>query len=142
MARGKLPEPGHPLEIVLLLIWKMRQNIEFQKSRATLQALLNQKGAEPKNIESAFADLREAFFPFDKNQRKQEIDQMRNAMLREIQRGPVYFSPMRDPNEHKVTARLARGQEALVRRQAEMNRGKARRLDSGFEEKRRRRTAG
>ncbi len=116
----RVPPPGDPMEIIFLLIWKMRQEIEFQKSRAPLQALLNQKGAEPKHIEAAFADLRAAFFPFEKNQRKQEIGGMRQAMMREIARGPLSVTPMTDPNHHKMANRLARGQERLVRRHQQL----------------------
>lgn len=108
------------MEIVFLLIWKMRQNIEFQKSRATLQALLNQKGAETKHIEDAFEDLKNAFFPHDKNQKKQEIGNLRNVMMREIARGALAVIPTVDPDHRKVANRLARGQERLYSRQQQM----------------------
>ena len=104
------------MEIVFLLIWKMRQDIEFQKSRSTLQALLNQKGAESKHIEDAFNDLRSAFFPFEKNQKKQEIGDLRQAMMREIARGALQVTPTVDPDRKKMANRLARGQNRLTRR--------------------------
>ncbi len=116
----RVPPPGDPMETIFLLVWKMRQNIEFLKSRATLQALLNQKGAEPKHIEEAFNELRHAFFPFEKNQRKQEIGDMRQVMMREIARGAVAVIPTVDPDHRKVANRLARGQERLIRRQQQM----------------------
>lgn len=106
------------MEIIFLLIWKMRQDIEFQKQRANMQAQLNQKGAEPKHIEEAFADLRAAFFPFEKNQKKQEMGDMRQAMLREIARGALSVIPTVDPDRGKMSNRIARGQEKLARRQA------------------------
>lgn len=110
----RVPPPGDPLEIVFLLVWKMRQNIEFQTARATLQALLNQKGAEPKHIEDAFQDLKNSFFPFEKNQKKQEIGELRKAMMREIARGPLSVTPMADPDRRKMANRLMRGQDRLV----------------------------
>jgi hypothetical protein len=116
----RVPPPGDPMEIFFLLIWKMRQDIEFQKSRATLQALLNQKGAEAKHIEEAFEELKNAFFPYDRNQRKQEIGNLRQAMMREIARGALSVTPMVDPDHRKVANRLARGQERLMRRQQQM----------------------
>jgi len=116
----RVPAPGDPMEIIFLLIWKMRQDIEFQKSRSTLQALLNQKGAESKHIEEAFDDLKNAFFPHDKNQKKQEIGDMRQTMMREIARGALAVIPTVDPDRHKVSNRLAKGHERLVTRQQQM----------------------
>lgn len=116
----KVPPRGDPMEIMYILIWKMRQDIEFQKSRSTLQALLNQKGAEPKHIEEAFGDLRAAFFPFEKNQRKAEIGDLRQTMMREIARGALSITPMADPDHRKVANRLARGQQRLLHRQQQM----------------------
>jgi hypothetical protein len=102
------------MEIIFLLVWKMRQNIEFQTARSTLQALLNQKGAEPKHIEDAFEDLKNSFFPFEKNQKKQEIGALRQAMMREIARGALSVTPMADPDRRKMANRLVRGQERLA----------------------------
>jgi hypothetical protein len=116
----RVPKPGDPMEIVFLLMWKMRQDIEFQKSRATLQALMNQKGAEPKHIEEAFGDLRASFFPFEKNQKKQEINNLKQTMLREIARGALQVTPTMNPDQRKVNNRLARGQERLLRRQQQV----------------------
>jgi len=118
---SRVPPPGDPMEILFLLIWKMRQDIEFQTSRATLQALLNQKGAEAKHIEDAFKDLRDAFFPFEKNHRKQEVKELRQIMLREVARGALSVIPQVDPDHRKVANRLARGQERLHRRQQQMS---------------------
>lgn len=116
----RVPKPGDPMEIVFLLMWKMRQDIEFQKSRATLQALMNQKGAESKHIEEAFQDLRASFFPFEKNQKKQEINNLKQTMLREIARGALQVTPTMNPDQRKVNNRLARGQERLLRRQQQV----------------------
>lgn len=112
----RVPPPGDPMETFHLLIWKMRQDIEFQKSRATLQALMNQKGAESKHIEEAFKDLRSAFFPFEKNQRKQEVGNLRQLMLREVARGALSVVPQVDMDHKKMANRLARGQERLYQR--------------------------
>lgn len=117
---SRVPKPGDPVELVFLLIWKMREGIEFQKSRSTLQALMNQKGAEPKHIEEAFEDLRMAFFPFEKNQKKQEIGNLRQTMMREIARGALSVTPTVDPDSRKMANRLARGQEQLLKRQQQV----------------------
>jgi hypothetical protein len=115
---SRVPPPGDPMELIFLLIWKMRQDIEFQKSRATLQALLNQKGAESKHIEDAFKDLRSSFFPFEKNQRKQEVGNLKKLMMREVARGALAVIPQANPDQRKTANRIARGQERLQKRPA------------------------
>jgi broad specificity phosphatase PhoE len=124
------PEPGSPMEMVYLLVWKMRQNIEFHKSRATMQALLSLKGAEDKTIMAAFDDLREAFFPFDKNEKKDEIKRMKDEMLKEINRGPLAITVLADPNRKKVASRLVRGEADLMQRQRLTQSGRAVNIDA------------
>lgn len=126
------------MEIIFLFIWKMRQDIEYQKSRAVMQALLNQKGAEPKHIEDAFKDLRSAFFPFEKNQRKQEVNEQRQTLMRFVQNGPVAFTPTADPNQRKMAHRLSRGQERLFRRpQGGIDLSNTKKIDPPFGPRRR-----
>ncbi len=133
-----LPWPGDPLELVFLLVWKMRQQVEFQKERATLQALMAQKGAEGKQIESVFEDLKEAFFPYDKNERKADDKKMREAMYSEISRGPLELTAMSDPNKRKVDHRLQRGTADLQKKSDLQKTGNLMTLDDAFEKARRR----
>lgn len=115
----------------------MRQEIEFQKSRSTLQALLSQKGAEDKEIMKAFNDLKEAFFPFDKNQKKDEIRNLREAMQKELARGPLTITPLEDLTRKNVKGKLSKGQEALARREQLSQEGRLTALDP-FDQIRRR----
>lgn len=102
---------------MFILLWKMRQDIEFQKTRATLQGLLGQKGSESKHIMEAFEDLKNAYFPFERNQKTAEETKLKEVMMREIARGPLSVTPMVDNlDEHKVRAKLARGAERLHKR--------------------------
>lgn len=114
----RLPEPGSPMEILFLMVWTMRQDIEFQKSRATLQALLSQKGADDKTILKAFEDLRNAFHPFDRVQKKEDEKHQKDALRRWIQHGPVEVQAQIDPNRRKVASRLRRGDKDLAQRKA------------------------
>ena len=136
------PEPGSPMEMVHLLVWKMRQNIEFHKSRATMQALLSLKGAEDKTILAAFDDLKEAFFPFDKNEKKSEIQSLKNEMLREINRGPLAITVLADPNRKKVASRLVKGQEELAQKQRMQQAGRSVNIDAFQKAQRRTRRQG
>lgn len=125
----KMPEPGSPMEIVHLLVWKGRQNIEFHKSRSLLQALLSQKDAEDKTILQAFEDLREAFFPFDKNQKKDEAKRVREQLTKEVVRGPLSVVALEDPNRKKMASRLVRGREELARKSEAQRSGKMIQMD-------------
>lgn len=104
------------MELLFLLVWNMRQKIEFQKARSTLQALLSQQGAESKQIMESFEDLREAFFPFDKNEKEDEKRRLRDELMKEVARGPVVVEPMVDLYRPKIASKLARGQEILEQR--------------------------
>lgn len=93
------------MELVFLLVWKARQNSEFQKSRSTLQGLLSQKGASSKEILEAFEALKEAYFPYEKNQTKEENRQMREMLEREVKRGPVQVTPLPELTRPKKSLR-------------------------------------
>jgi DNA modification methylase len=129
------------MEMIFLMVWKRRQDIEFQKSRATLQALLSQKGAADKEILKAFEDLKDAFFPYDKNQKSDEIKKMREAMQKELKRGPLEISVIRDPDHKKTEAKLAKGQEVLRQGEALRREGRLQPMDPFDRARRRKRTA-
>jgi tmRNA-binding protein len=130
------------MEMVHLLVWKMRQNIEFHKSRATMQALLSLKGAEDKSVMAAFDDLKDAFFPFDKNEKKDEIARLKVEMLKEINRGALAITVLSDPNRKKITSRLAKGQADLDRTQHMRQAGKVVNIDAFQKAQRRTRSPG
>ena len=79
-----MPEPGSPMEIVFVLVWKMRQNIEFHKSRSLMQALLSQKGADDRTIMQAF-DL---FFSEDMTDGRRIISKLREQCCLKINAPP------------------------------------------------------
>lgn len=133
----KLPPFSTPTGIMFLLVFKMRQSIEFQKSRALVQALISQQGADNEHIKKAFDDLKEAFFPFDKNQREAELKKMRVEMERWVKHGPVAVTvderySEKDRNR-KMGMKLAKGQAKLAERLTQ----KTERLDP-FEKAKRR----
>lgn len=126
------------MELVFLLTWKMRQQIEFQKSRATMQALMSQKGAEEKQIQAVFEDLKEAFFPYDKNERLADTKRMKEAMYSEIARGPLELTVLEDPNRQKMNPRLQKG-EADLRKKGDLEqKGRLTTLDDAFAKARKR----
>lgn len=114
-----LPPFSTPTGMMLLLVYKMRQSIEFQKSRALIQALMAQKGAQDEQIKAVFTDLKEAFFPFDKNQREADLKKMKDAMKFWVNHGPVVVEQQMDDQktQRRTASKLARGARDLTARQ-------------------------
>src|SRR5512138_2128008 len=116
--------------MMFLLVYQMRQKIEFQKSRSLIQALMSQQGAQDEHIKKAFEDLKEAFFPFDKNQRSAELKKMRQAMDYWVKHGPVVVEAQDDGRQQKkMASKLLRGQKDLADRIAQEKQGKISGLD-------------
>ncbi len=137
----RVPEPGSPMEIVFVLLWKMRQDIEFQKQRATLQALMSQQGVESKPVLEAFDALKESFFPFSKASKSTDFKDMREHLMREVRRGPISVTPLEDPNQRKISSRLARGTQDLAKKTAMHQSGKTVDIDAFDRVRHRRRRA-
>src|SRR5690349_7824576 len=141
----KLPPFSTPTGVMFLLVFKMRQAIEFQKSRSLIQALMSQQGAQDDTIKKVFDDLKEAFFPFNKNQRDAELKQMKKVLDFWTKHGPVTVIPDQTYNakdqHRKMATKLARGQQALANRLTMEKQGRAVELDPFQKAKRRSRGA-
>jgi hypothetical protein len=124
-----LPDPGSPMEILMLVLWRMRQQIEFQKSRSVITALLNQQGAEAKYIEQAYDDLRESFFPFEKGEKEEEIATLKKVMQKELSRGPLSVKPMVDLTRDKMKKKLAKGERIMKEKADRLKKGTLKTLD-------------
>lgn len=127
--RGTLPEPGSLMEMIFLVVWKMRQNIEFQKTRVVVQAQMSQQGVEGKLIEKAFEDLRQAFFPFERTEREETIDSLRKALMKEVGRGGLSVKPMMDLTRAQMRQKLDKGAHALNQRAHLLKEGRLRSID-------------
>ncbi len=127
--RDNLPELGSPMEMIFLAIWKMRQSIEFQKTRVLVQAQLSQQGVEGKLIEKAFEDLRQAFFPFEKTQKEESIDLLRKALMKEVGRGGMKITPIADPIRAQMRHKLNQGSRVLDQRAELLRQGRLKPMD-------------
>lgn len=137
----KLPPISTPTGMMFLLVYHMRQKIEFQKSRALIQAMMAQQGAENDIIKKVFEDLKEAFFPFDKNQRSAELKKMRQAMDYWVKHGPVVVEAQDDGKQsRRMASKLLRGKKDLEDRKTQERQGKMVGIDPFEKAKRRART--
>lgn len=119
------------MEILFLVLWRMRQQVEFHKSRVVVQALLAQQGVESKHIEAAYEDLKEAYFPFEKAKRDEEITDLKKIMHRELAKGPLAVRPMMDLTKDNMKQKLSQGQAALSERATLLRSGRLQSLDKG-----------
>lgn len=134
----KLPPFTTPTGMMFLLVYHMRQKIEFQKSRALIQAMMSQQGAQDENIKKAFEELKEAFFPFDKNQKSAELKKMKDAMDYWVKQGPVVVEAQDDGKQsRRMASKLLRGQKDLADRKAQESQGVSVALDPFQKAKRR-----
>lgn len=117
------------MEMIFLSVWKMRQNIEFQKTRVVVQAQLSQQGVEGKLIEQAFEDLRQSFFPFEKTQREETNDLLRKALHKEVARGGLMIKPQVDLTRAQMRQKLTKGAMVVNQKADLLRQGRLKPLD-------------
>jgi len=91
------PAPGTPLESLMLLVWRARQDIELQKTRAIVQSVIAaaSEGEEAnKNLKEAWQDLLDEIYPFQKGHRKSADSAAMEFLRREVARGPMKVFPL------------------------------------------------
>jgi hypothetical protein len=94
------PAPGTPLESLMLMVWRARQDIELQKTRSIVGAIVA-SSAEGENIEKAnkqmtdtWADLLDEMYPYQRNKREKEEQSAIKYLLQEVARGPLKVTPL------------------------------------------------
>lgn len=111
------PKPGTPLESLMLLVWRMRQDVRQYETRALVHAIL---AAAPeadekthKNMQDAWKDYTEELFPFQRGQRRNENEAAVDYLKREVARGPLKVTPLQTLG--------TRAKSRLKRRHAEVS---------------------
>jgi len=94
------PAPGTPLESVMLLVWRMRQDIEFQRTRVTINAILA-SAAQGDNVQAANKELQDAWqdyldesYPYQKGQRTKTDSAAIEFLKQEVAKGPLTVTPL------------------------------------------------
>ena len=116
----RMPEPGSPLESLMLIVWRMRQDLRVQEVRAMTTAIVS-AGSEgddrDKPVQEAWNAYLTEMFPFQrgllKNQDQKAIDYLKS----EVAKGPLTVTSLEQ---------ITRGRSKLRRQQA-MTEGKRRR---------------
>jgi hypothetical protein len=95
------PEPGTLMESLILLVWRARQEIQMQQTRALVHAVTaaaagegNEKEATDQ-LHKAWSDYLDELFPFQKGKRSNADNAAMGALQRELKRGPLSVTPLR-----------------------------------------------
>jgi len=91
------PAPGTPLESLMLLVWRARQDIELQKTRAIVQSTLaaaSDADEGNKQLKEVWQDLLDEMFPFQRGSRKKGDQTAMDFLKREIAKGPLRVTPL------------------------------------------------
>jgi len=82
----------------MLMVWRARQDIELQKTRAVVQSVLaaaSDAGEESnKNLRDSWQDLLDEMFPFQKGKRRSADQRAMDYLKREVARGPLRVIPL------------------------------------------------
>lgn len=109
------PTPGTPMESLMLIVWRMRQDIRMNETRVIIQSILAaapEAGEQAgKSMQEAWKDYTEEIFPFQRGQRRGADDAAITYLKREAARGPLKVTPLQG---------LSKGKSRLKRRQAEV----------------------
>ena len=91
------PAPGTPLESLMLLVWRMRQDIELQKVRAVVSAVIasnSEAEGAAKDMKDAWDDLLDEMYPHQRGQRVKSDQAALDFLKKEAERGWLKVTPL------------------------------------------------
>lgn len=86
-----MPPPGSPLESLFLLVWRMRQDIEFYHHQAIVQAVSSPE--DGKAITDAWGRYTNAMFPYQQAELARADKAAMDALRRAVAGGPLSVRP-------------------------------------------------
>jgi len=115
------PAPGTPMESLMLLVWRMRQDIRLMEPRALVQAITYAGMDEPdqqstNDLNESWKEYTDEVFPFQRGRIKRQDDAAMDYLKQEVARGPLAVKPLQYLG--KARSRLykrASGAEAVKR---------------------------
>ena len=117
------PVPGSLVEVIFIIVFFMKQRTEFQKTRATVQASLDQEGKETLK---AFEDFRKAVFPYERSLALKKFVAEKQLLEKWVTDGPVGVTPMFMPKKGR---HYDKGIEALKQKKMQEQAGLLERLE-------------
>jgi hypothetical protein len=86
------PPPGSPVESVMLLVWRMRQDREYNAIRVFVQAAIDPD--QGKSTQDAWKEFSDTFFPYLKGQKRRGDKAAIDYLMKEVSRGPLTVKPL------------------------------------------------
>lgn len=86
------PPPGSPVESIILLVWRMRRDYEYNGVRAIVQAAVNPD--DGKSTQDAWAEYTNAMFPYLGEQKRRSDKAALDYLMKEVARGPLSIKPL------------------------------------------------
>lgn len=103
----------------MLLVWRMRQDIEFYRTRVLVNAIIA-SAAQGENVEAANKEVSEAWqdfidemYPFQKGQRVRTDQAAIEFLKQEVAKGPLKVTPLQPVGkaQSKLKTRYFKRQE-------------------------------
>jgi len=91
------PKPGTPLESLMLLVWRMRQDIEVQKTRVLAEAIIAAASGTDeanKRLQEAWSQYVDDAYPFKRGRRVRADQAAMEYFKREAAKGPLRVVPL------------------------------------------------
>jgi len=111
------PVPGSLVEVIFIIVFFMKQRIQFQRTRVDVQAALDQEGKETLR---AFEDFRKAVFPYERRMALQKFAEEKKVLEKWVTDGPVSVTPMFLPRKGR---QYDKGIESLKQRKLQEQAG-------------------
>lgn len=123
------PEPGSFLESAFLLLTKRRQEQEFFRTRALVEAVLAPHLEGETSVSETFSDYMNVMFPYLSRQPKKK-DEMKEALDHWVGKRMFRVKPLWEAGDKPVRFRssLQRGRERVERREQLRKAGQLRRI--------------
>jgi hypothetical protein len=109
------------MESLMLLVWRMRQDIRLSESRAVVQAVIYAGEDEvdqgsTNNLNEAWKDYTDEMFPFQRGRVKKQDESAVSFLKKEVARGPLSVRPLQYLGKSRSRLhRRASGAEAVSR---------------------------
>jgi hypothetical protein len=98
------------LESVLILVWQMRQDIEYYETRALVQAAVGVDD-DGKAVQEAWKAYTDSFFPHVKGRRDRGDKAALTALMKEVKKGGLRVRPVQSLVKSKLHSKRIRHYE-------------------------------
>jgi hypothetical protein len=106
------PTPGTLMESLMLLVWRMRQDVELQRTRALANAIIvsSQQGdSNDKILRESWTAYRDALLPYQKVMTETQDQKAMDFLKREVARGPIKVQPLQSLSQGTFRRRRRQG---------------------------------